>query len=330
MHGVSETDWATIQALFEDLVDFPPDEQERRLKRSTQPSAIVSQTEALLAAARADGILDMATPSIDLPGGPTGYRSLAEGQIVGGFTVDRLIGRGGMGEVYLAHRTTEDFEQRVALKMLRAEASDRGDMFARERRLLARLEHPGIARLIDAGIAEDGRPFMAMEYVDGEPIDIWCRTHKADLDTRLTLFRNVCEAVSYAHGHLVIHRDIKPSNIVIEAGGKPRLLDFGIAKLLDDTAAVPIVTQAMLTPEHAAPSNSMATRRRSPPTSTGSAYCCTNWSPASAPGTAKARRCRRSSGVCSMRIRRCRAARRRATTRPSPRRASAAISTPSS
>jgi predicted Ser/Thr protein kinase len=253
MHGVSEKDWAAIQSLFEDLVDLPLDEQERRLKRSTQPPAILGQAKALLAAARADGILDMATPSIDLPGGPAGYRSLAEGQIVGGFTIDRLIGRGGMGEVYLAHRTTEDFEQRVALKMLRAEASDRGDMFARERRLLARLEHPGIARLIDAGIAEDGRPFMAMEYVDGEPIDAWCRTHKADLDTRLTLFRNVCEAVAYAHGHLVIHRDIKPSNIVIEAGGKPRLLDFGIAKLLDDTAAVPIVTQAMLTPDYAAP-----------------------------------------------------------------------------
>jgi len=253
MHGVSEKEWATIQSLFEDLVDLPPDEQERRLERSTQPPAVVSHTAGLLAAARADGILDMATPPIDLPGGPAGYRSLAEGQIVGGFTIDRLIGRGGMGEVYLAHRTTEDFAQRVALKMLRAEASDRGDMFARERRLLARLEHPGIARLIDAGIAEDGRPFMAMEYVDGEPIDAWCRTHKADLDTRLTLFRDVCEAVSYAHGHLVIHRDIKPSNIVIEASGKPRLLDFGIAKLLDDTAAVPIMTQAMLTPDYAAP-----------------------------------------------------------------------------
>lgn len=253
MHGVSAKDWGAIQSLFEELVDLPAEEQGRRLDRSTQPAEIVSQTTALLAAARADGILDMATPSIDVPSSPSGYRSLAEGQIVGGFTIDRLIGRGGMGEVYLAHRTTQDFEQRVALKMLRTEASDRGDMFARERRLLARLEHPGIARLIDAGIAEDGRPFMAMEYVDGPAIDVWCRSQKADLDTRLNLFRDVCEAVAYAHGHLVIHRDIKPSNIVIEAGGKPRLLDFGIAKLLDDTAAVPIVTQAMLTPDYAAP-----------------------------------------------------------------------------
>jgi tetratricopeptide (TPR) repeat protein/predicted Ser/Thr protein kinase len=253
MHGVSEKDWAAIQSLFEELVDLSPEEQAKRLARSTQPSEIVRQAEALLAAARADGILDMPSPSIEVPGTPSGYRSLAEGQVVGGFTIDRLIGRGGMGEVYLAHRTARDFEQRVALKMLRAEATDRGDLFARERRLLARLEHPGIARLIDAGIAEDGRPFMAMEYVDGEPIDAWCRSHKADLETRLNLFREVCDAVAYAHGHLVIHRDIKPSNIVIDASGKVRLLDFGIAKLLDDSAAVPIATQAMLTPDYAAP-----------------------------------------------------------------------------
>jgi non-specific serine/threonine protein kinase/serine/threonine-protein kinase len=253
MHGVGEKDWATIQSLFEELIDLPPEEQARRLGKSSQPPEIVRQAEALLAAARADGILDMASPSIDVPGSPGGYTSLAAGQVVGGFTIDRLIGRGGMGEVYLAHRTARDFEQRVALKMLRAEATDWGDLFARERRLLARLEHPGIARLIDAGIAEDGRPFMAMEYVDGEPIDAWCRSHKADLETRLNLFRDVCDAVTYAHGHLVIHRDIKPSNIVIDASGKVRLLDFGIAKLLDDTAAVPVATQAMLTPDYAAP-----------------------------------------------------------------------------
>jgi non-specific serine/threonine protein kinase/serine/threonine-protein kinase len=253
MQGVSETDWTAIQALFEELVDLPPPEQTRRLARATQPADIVRHAAALLAASRADGILDMASPSIEVPGSPSGYRSLAKGQVVGGFTVDRLIGRGGMGEVYLAHRTAKDFEQRVALKMLRAEATDRGDMFARERRLLARLEHPGIARLIDAGIAEDGRPFMAMEYVDGEPIDAWCRTRDADLDTRLNLFRDICDAVAYAHGLLVVHRDIKPSNIVIDSAGKVRLLDFGIAKLLDDSAAVPIATQAMLTPDYAAP-----------------------------------------------------------------------------
>ncbi|MEO9131605.1 MAG: serine/threonine-protein kinase, partial [Sphingomonas sp.] len=253
MLGITAETWGAIQALFEELVDLPPEEQTRKLARSTQPAEIVQQTRALLSAAGAEGILDMAAPSIEGHGTAIEYRSLAEGQIVGGFTVDRLIGRGGMGEVYLARRTARDFEQRVALKMLRAEAVDRGDLFLRERKLLAKLEHPGIARLIDAGVAEDGRPFMAMEYVDGEQIDSWCRNNKADLDTRLQLFREVCDAVAYAHARLVVHRDIKPSNIVIDAAGRPRLLDFGIAKLLDDTAVLPVATLAMLTPDYAAP-----------------------------------------------------------------------------
>lgn len=253
MPGITGETWRAVQSLFEELVDLPPEEQARRLDASPQSAGIVQRTRALLAAADSDGILDRAAPSIEGPGSAMTYRSLAEGQVVGGFTIDRLIGRGGMGEVYLARRTANDFEQRVALKMLRAEAVDRGDLFARERKLLAKLEHPGIARLIDAGVAEDGRPFMAMEYVDGEPIDSWCRTHKADLDTRLRLFRETCDAVAYAHARLVVHRDIKPSNIVIDAAGKPRLLDFGIAKLLDDTAVLPVATQALLTPDYAAP-----------------------------------------------------------------------------
>lgn len=253
MNDIDDKDWGEVQSLLDELIDLPPEQQARLLARSTRSPAITAQVGALLAASRASGILDMAAPPIDVPGTATGYRSLAQGQVVGGFTVDRLIGRGGMGEVYLAHRAARDFEQRVALKMLRAEASERGAMFARERQLLARLEHPGIARLIDAGIADDGRPFMAMEFVDGEPIDLWCRNRGADLDTRLNLFRAVCDAVAYAHAHLVVHCDIKPSNILIDADGKVRLLDFGIARLLDETAAVPMATQAILTPDYAAP-----------------------------------------------------------------------------
>src|SRR4051812_11984073 len=133
MQGITGETWGAIQSLFEDLVDLPPEEQARRLSRSSQPPEIVQQTRTLLAGAGAEGILDMAAPSIEGPGSTTEYRSLAEGQVVGGFTVDRLIGRGGMGEVYLAHRTASDFEQRVALKMLRVEAADRGDLFLRER-----------------------------------------------------------------------------------------------------------------------------------------------------------------------------------------------------
>lgn len=253
MPETREQDWSDIQSLFETLIDLPPDEQTRRLTKAKYSEHVIQQTAALLAASRESGILDGSAPAIETPGPASVYASLAKGQQVGGFTVDGLIGRGGMGEVYLAHRTASDFTQEVALKLLRAEAADQGNMFMRERRLLARLEHPGVARLIDAGISADGRPYMAMEYVEGQPIDIWCREHGANLDTRLNLFRSVCDAVSYAHANLIVHRDIKPSNIVIDKSGKPRLLDFGIAKLLDDTAMVPATTQAMLTPDNAAP-----------------------------------------------------------------------------
>ena len=254
MQGIDENEWRAVQSLFEELIDLPPEEQARRLTKSKHPAAIVEQAAALLTAARAEGILDGAGPSLETgETAPSTYASLSHGAQVGGFTIDRLIGRGGMGEVYLARRTAADFEQQVALKLLRAEAADRGDAFMRERRLLARLEHPGIARLIDAGIAPDGRPYMAMEYIDGLPIDQFCREQNASLNQRLALFCAVCDAVSYAHGNLIIHRDIKPSNIIIDRDGKARLLDFGIAKLLDETALVPATTQAMLTPDYAAP-----------------------------------------------------------------------------
>ncbi len=254
MQAIDETEWRAVQSLFEELIDLAPDEQTRRLTKSKHPEHVVKQAAALLMASRSEGILDMAAPSMDnSSGAPTSYASLFQGQEVGGFTIDKLIGRGGMGEVYLARRTSADFEQMVALKLLRAEAADRGDAFMRERRLLARLEHPGISRLIDAGIAPDGRPYMAMEYIEGLPIDQYCRENACNLEQRLGLFRNVCDAVSYAHANLIVHRDIKPSNIMIDKSGKVRLLDFGIAKLLDDTSLVPATTQAMLTPDYAAP-----------------------------------------------------------------------------
>ena len=253
MHDRDEKQWREVQSLFEELVDLPPDEQTRRLTKSKYSRHVVKQASSLLEAARTEGILDMTAPSMDSAPSPTEYKSLAQGQKVGGFTIEKLIGRGGMGEVYLAWRTAPDFDQRVALKLLRAEAADRGDVFLRERRLLARLEHPGISRLIDAGIAPDGRPYMAMEYIEGQPIDSWRRDHQAGLNERLKLFEDICDAVSYAHGKLIVHRDIKPQNIMMNQHGKAKLLDFGIAKILDDTAMVPATTQAMLTPDYAAP-----------------------------------------------------------------------------
>lgn len=253
MERLDPVAWEAVQTLFDALVELSPDAQERHLTDVPHSSSITGAVRDLLRAARQDGILDMTPPSLMIEAPSECFSSLDAGQTIGGFTVEKLIGRGGLGEVYLARRATADFEQRVALKLLRIDAGGRAESFARERRLLARLDHPGIARFIDAGVTPDARPFIAMDYIDGQPIDRWCQAESADLDTRLALFRDVCDAVAYAHGNLVVHRDIKPSNILIDAGGKPRLLDFGIATMLDKSAALPATTQAMLTPDYAAP-----------------------------------------------------------------------------
>jgi len=158
---------------------------------------------------------------------------------VGPYRVVREIGRGGMGTVYLGERADGQFEQRVAIKLVtRGMDSDAVlRRFFAERRILARLEHPGIARLFDGGMTEDGRPYFVMEYVDGTSITEWCRRHAPGVAERVGLFARVCDAVDYAHGHLVLHRDLKPENVLVDAAGVPKLLDFGIARLLDGASA---------------------------------------------------------------------------------------------
>ncbi|MGA9659705.1 MAG: protein kinase [Asticcacaulis sp.] len=245
--------WAAVREHFDRLVDLSPLERERHIKRLDLPQPVVMQIEGLLKAAALRGILDDGALELAGETASPASPSLTPGSVVGKFTIDRLIGRGGMGEVYLAYRSDNSFEQRVALKMLRFDAVNRGAMFEHERRLLARLEHRNIARLIDGGIAPDGRPYMAMEYVDGVPIDQFCRDSRATPEARLVLFRAICDAVSYAHAHLVIHRDLKPGNILIDGENQVRLLDFGIATLTDDLTDSPAMTQALLTPDYAAP-----------------------------------------------------------------------------
>ncbi len=248
----SRSEWSHIQALFAELIDLDPAAQEHRL--AAEDDFISGQLRALLAASRHSGILDGAAPSSFETAPRRAYSSLSEGAVIGGFTIDRLIGRGGMGEVYAAHRSDRMFDQQVAIKLLRPESVAHSELFDRERRLLAGLEHPGIARLIDGGVAPDGRPYMAMEYVTGEPIDAWCRTHDADLATRLRLFCDVCEAVAYAHSHLIVHRDLKPSNILVDSDGRARLLDFGIARLVEiEGESEALTTIALMTPDYAAP-----------------------------------------------------------------------------
>ena len=174
---------------------------------------------------------------------------------VGHFRIVGVLGRGGMGEVFLAERADGQFQQRVALKLIQHGSAELVRRFLDERRILASLEHPGIARLVDGGITANGLPYFAMELVEGEPIDQYCASRQLQLEQRLALFGAVCDAVTFAHQHLVIHRDLKPTNILVTADGHVKLLDFGIAKLVtpevsDDASRTQFHA---MTPEFAAP-----------------------------------------------------------------------------
>lgn len=177
---------------------------------------------------------------------------------LGPYAVVREIGRGGMGAVYLAARADDEFEKRVAIKLVPGGAGSATlrERFRQERQILARLDHPNIARLLDGGTTADGTPWVAMEYVDGLPITEYCDRHALGLDARLRLFRTICSAVHYAHQNLVVHRDLKPGNILVSGDGTPKLLDFGIAGLLetgegDGTRAA--AGLLALTPDYASP-----------------------------------------------------------------------------
>src|ERR1700722_6713515 len=183
------------------------------------------------------------------------------GERIGSYRVLGVLGAGGMGEVFLAERADAEFEQRVAIKMVHGGVFGRAvqSRLKAERQILAQLDHPNIAHLLDGGTLPDGTAYLVMEYVDGVPIDAFCDTHRLDVRARLELFVTVCAAVHYAHQNLIVHRDLKPSNILVTAGGVPKLLDFGIAKLLDErqvgqhTLAVTRADLRIMTPDHASP-----------------------------------------------------------------------------
>jgi eukaryotic-like serine/threonine-protein kinase len=183
------------------------------------------------------------------------------GDRIGPYRVLRTLGSGGMGEVYLAERADAQFEQQVAIKVVHggALAVSMHSRLKLERQILAQLDHPNIAHLLDGGALPDGSAYLVMEYIDGEAIDVFCDLHCLDINARLKLFQTVCAAAHYAHQNLIVHRDLKPSNILVTGAGIPKLLDFGIAKLLDDRQAARhtlAVTQAdirIMTPDHASP-----------------------------------------------------------------------------
>ncbi len=256
-----EVRWRQVRELFDGAADLAPGEREGFLIENVADEDLREEVRSLLAALEAEEEF-LERPAVsDLLGDATdpGSSENLAGTKVGAYRLLRLVGSGGMGVVYEAERADRSYTQRVAVKLVRrgADSAEILQRFQRERQILARLDHPGISRLLDGGVTPDGQPYYVMEYVEGLPITQYCDRHETPLRERLSLFRAVCEAVHFAHRNLVVHRDLKPGNILITEDGRVKLLDFGIAKLL--SAGPPsdqTLTQLggrMLTPAYASP-----------------------------------------------------------------------------
>ncbi len=269
MNADAQRRWARASELFDELADSDRTERDAKiaaLREAGEDPGVVEQLVAMLAAdAEASGVLDRGVQAM----APTVVDALAQGQqaavdeagpppvSIGRFRLVRLLGRGGMGEVYLAESTQGDFVQQVALKLLKRgmDSDDILRRFAQERRILAQLNHAHIAGLVDGGVSAEGRPYYAMEYVAGEPLTDYARHRALGARERVQLMAAICDAVAHAQSRLVVHRDLKPSNILVDADGQPRVLDFGIAKILSDSAEDGLTRTGAraLSPAYAAP-----------------------------------------------------------------------------
>src|SRR6185295_6115490 len=256
--------WNQIEGLFLQAVELSPQERERFLGEVCHgDESLRRELKSLLACDTPETPLvhgsflppnavltDVASPV------PTGMAD----RRIGPYRLLRLLGHGGMGSVHLAVRDDDHYRKEVAIKLLKRgmDTDFMLNRFRQERQILANMEHPFIARLLDGGATDDGLPYFVMEYVDGSPITRYCAERHLEMSERLRLFRLVCEAVQYAHQNLVIHRDLKPGNILITQERIPKLLDFGIAKLMHSEAPseLPTITgpgQRMMTPDYASP-----------------------------------------------------------------------------
>ncbi len=260
MMSMRPEDWERIERAFDRCVDLPADERQRVLDDEfAREQALRDEVESLLRNDESSqGFLD--TPAFEAAEADLfDAEDTVIGERVGAYRILEEIGRGGMGAVYLAEREGADFDQRAAIKIVKRgmDTDEIVRRFREERRLLARLEHPGIARLYDGGVTQDGRPFIVMEYIDGRPIDVYCRDEELDVPNRIRLFQAVCDAVQFAHRNLIVHRDLKPGNILVDGDGTVKLLDFGIARIVEDSGlAARTRTRAggrLLTPEYASP-----------------------------------------------------------------------------
>jgi non-specific serine/threonine protein kinase/serine/threonine-protein kinase len=249
--------WQRLNAVFDAAVALDARERPAYVARACAgDDALRAEVDRLVAAHEASATFIAESPAPALAARLLDDEARA-GRRVGPYRLVREIGRGGMGAVYLAEREDDAFRKRVAVKLVKRGMDTELVLrrFRDERQILASLDHPNIARLLDGGTTDDGLPYFVMEYIEGEPIDAWAASRGLTVRERLELFVQVCGAVAYAHAHLVVHRDIKPQNVLVTAEGVPKLLDFGIARLLDaDAESVTTVIGArMLTPEYASP-----------------------------------------------------------------------------
>ena len=253
---MADAAFGRLKRVFEEALDLPPDARAAFLDQACGPDSSLRQdVESMIASHEQAGtFLDHPARLVDEAAAASWI-----GRRVGPYRIVAELGRGGMGTVFRAVRDDETFAKEVALKLVRGGLTSEllQRRFHRERQILARLQHAHIASVLDGGTTDDGQPYLVLEYVDGEPIDRYCATRALSTGARLAMFRQVCAAVHYAHQNLVVHRDLKPANVLVTADGTPKLLDFGIAKLLStdvDADSAPTATiLPMMTPEYASP-----------------------------------------------------------------------------
>jgi serine/threonine protein kinase len=257
MSKLSPDQWLALSPRLDEALEMTDDERSTWFsKLRTEDPALAGQLEILLEEHRVlsqEGFLD--ERPLELPGTPG-----LVGQTFGLYTLVSQIGHGGMGTVWLGERNDGRFERRVAVKILNFALMGKAgeERFKREGRILGRLTHPHIAELIDAGVSLAGQPFLVLEYVEGDHIDRYCDQHRLGVPARVRLFLDVLQAVAQAHANLIVHRDLKPSNILVRNDGQAKLLDFGIAKLLESEGHAgesPLTLEGgrAMTPEYAAP-----------------------------------------------------------------------------
>ncbi|MBL0162714.1 MAG: serine/threonine protein kinase [Xanthomonadales bacterium] len=250
--------WAEIATCFDELVELDSSAREVRLAQlDNDDPALAAEVRSLLAADDADSPLLESDAAAAIPG-LLGDRDTGPGDgMAGPYRLLRSIGEGGMGEVWLAERMDGAYEKQVAVKLLKRGMDTHAILrrFLQERRILARLNHPHIVRLIDGGMSTDGRPFYVMDHVAGQPITQYAAEHSLTVRTRVELLAEIADAVAYAHTQLVVHRDLKPSNVLVDQEGKPRVLDFGIAKLIEESGEQTMTGTGLrvLSPAYAAP-----------------------------------------------------------------------------